>query len=109
MHRREGNSCGVSWNGHAKVSERIVSGLSFQNSARLEDRVVLVQDPIVARCRLDLGFVCRLDLTEAEPSVVTPGSVKQLVAFDAEGGKKGVGLVVELTIAEFSQSRAASP
>src|SRR5205085_12001383 len=71
-------------------------------------RISRIQDSIEPRSRhLLLGTVI-LDLAVAEPSIITPVAVKQLVAFRSESGQIGVAGVVEGAITKFKQTCAAA-
>src|SRR5438552_5060805 len=94
----------------AKIAERIERGGRSDElrRGRIKDRIGRVQDPIEERGRYLLARLRILKLAVAECSVVAPRSIKQFVSFDAKRAQVGIGLVVEQSIPEFSQTRASA-
>src|SRR5438270_1251567 len=75
---------------------------------RIKNWIGLVQDAVESRGRHLLSSLSILKLTVAEPGVVSPAPVKQLVAFDADGAQPRVSFVVEQTVSKFSQTRTSA-
>src|SRR5207244_10926281 len=86
MQRREVEQWLVACYRHAKVIERIVRGrLSDKCSrSRIKERVVCVQNLLVAWTIDTLERRNLLDLAVHEPRIVTLGSFKRLVAFHTD-------------------------
>ena len=68
----------------------------------------LVQDPVETRGGHLRPGLSILKLTVAEPSVVPPSPVKQFVPSYAKRTEPRVGLVVEQTVSELSETRASA-
>src|SRR4051812_3370135 len=82
MHRRERNRRSIRGNGNAEIAKWIKRCGGADELVRIwiEDRIRRVQNPVVARRGdLLLGAVV-LDLTIAEPCVITPVTIQQFVA-----------------------------
>src|SRR4029453_6987602 len=92
----------------AKITERIEDRLASEDSTRLKDRIVLIQDAVESR-----GGHLRpgnriLELAVTEPGVVPPGPVKEPVPLDADGAHPRVVFVFEKTVSKLSQTRAGA-
>src|SRR2546425_12274130 len=83
------------WN--AIITERIKGdGRADElRRGRIKDWIGLVQDAVESRGRHLLSSLSILNLTVAEPGVVSPAPVKQLVPLDADGAEPRVSFVSE--------------
>ena len=110
MQRRELEQWLVACYRHAKVIERIVRGrLSDKCSrSRIKERVVCVQNLLVAWTIDTLERRNLLDLAVHEPRIVTPGSVKKLVAFHTDRETLGDVFVIDETVAEIGKACASA-
>src|SRR5438093_11673200 len=109
MQRREVEQWLVGCYRHAKVIERIVRGrLSDKCSrSRIKERVVSVQNLLVAWTIDALERRNLLDLAVHEPRIVTPGSVKKLVAFHTNRETLRDGFVIDEAVAELGKARTS--
>src|SRR5436190_13937762 len=110
MQRRELEQWLVACYRHAKVIERIVRGrLSDKCSrSRIKERVVCVQNLLVAWTIDALERRNLLDLAVHEPRIVTPGSVKQLVAFHTNRDTLGDVFVIDDAVAKTGKACASA-
>src|SRR5206468_302634 len=74
----------------------------------IKDRIGLVQDPVETRCGHLRAGLNVLDLTVAEPGVVPPAPIKELVPLYADGAQPRVSFVIEQTVSKLSQTRAGA-
>src|SRR5678815_4496858 len=93
---------------NAKIAERIEGRLASEDSTRLKDRIVLIQDAVESR-----GGHLRpgnriLELAVPEPGVVPPAPVEEPVPLDADSAQPRVSFVIEQTVSKLSQTRAGA-
>src|SRR6266446_3680055 len=90
-----------------EVIEWIVRGCLSDKIRRagIKERVVPVQNTLETLTIDVLGPNNLHDLAVTERSIVTPGPVKQLVAFHTNREKLGYVLVIEQAVAEISNAR----
>src|SRR5947207_12096172 len=106
MQRREIEQWLVGCDRHAEVIERIVRGRLSDKISRcgIKDRVVPVQNLLVAHSIDALEPRNLLDLAVHEPRIVAPGSVKQLVAFHTNRETLGDVFVIDDAVAEIGKA-----
>src|SRR5947207_5323239 len=110
MQRREIEQWLVGCDRHAEVIERIVRGRLSDKISRcgIKDRVVPVQNLLVAYTIDALERRNLLDLAVHEPRIVTPGSVKQLVAFHTNRETLGDVFVINDAVAKIGKAYASA-
>src|SRR4030095_11186821 len=110
MHSGKLDRCLVRRDRNAIITERIErDGRADElRRCRIKDRIGLVQNAVETRGGHLLSSLDILKLTVAEPGVVPPGPVKQLVPLDADGAQPRVGFVIEQTVSKLSQTRASA-
>src|SRR5438105_4190415 len=108
MDERKVDGHRVGCDGYAEITERIVgNGCANElRGSRIKDGVGRVQNSVEARARHVSVARDVLDLAVAETSIVTPAPVEELVPFEAERGKKCIGLVIPKAIAKFDETGA---
>jgi hypothetical protein len=110
MHRRESYHSGVRrdrWPSQ-RIAERIKRNVSREDTTRLEDRIVLIQNLTVARTRNERPTRGDFDLAVTEADIITPRSIKQFVASYPNRREKGVGGVIYQTVPKFKETSAAA-
>src|SRR5439155_24961485 len=108
--RREINQWGIAWERHTEVSEWIERGRLSDKGRRggIKERVGPVQDLLKARTIDAPNLRNLLDLAVHEPRIVTPGSVKKLVAFHTDRETLGDVFVIDETVAEIGKACASA-
>ena len=89
-----------------RLPKRIVRGRLSDESSRggIKERVVRVQNLLEARTIDVLNLRNLLDLAVHEPRIVTPGSVKQLIAFHTNRETLGDVFVIDEAVAEIGKA-----
>src|SRR5256885_5529883 len=74
--------------------------------AGTEDGIRLVQDAIEIRSGNLVSGGGRFYLAITEAGIITPRPVEKLVASESQGGRVGIGFVIEFTVTKFCEARS---
>lgn len=107
MNRGVGDRWSVARDRHAEVTEGIVGnrGPDVFLRGRIENRITRVEHAIEARGGDEGAAAGVIDLAVAKTRVVTPAALEEFVAFQLDGGKRGLGLGIVFAIAEIEEPR----
>src|ERR1700686_2879648 len=97
MHRGDFDQWYVARNRNPEIVERVARSCLSDKIARcrVKDRVVPVKDLLVARAIDVLGLKNIQNLAISECRIVTPASVKELVALHTDGGQPSLVFGIE--------------